>query len=335
MKLLAPAKINLGLAVGNKRADGYHDLETILVPISLYDEIRLRAVRAAGNCRIRLELIPHPDSFRTDVPSGEANICIRAARLLLDATGNRNSVVIGLKKCIPVAAGLGGGSSDAAAVLTGLNRLLGNPLNRYQLSRLALQLGSDVPFFLRPSACVALGRGERLYPVKLPKFSLVLYIPDFPVATAWAYSALDRLRQKEPVRLTAARFSRRIALNRLQAGDYATLGTVLTNDFEAVVFRTHPELLSIKRTMLKAGAAAALLSGSGGCLYALVQPEQLNAVAAALAAKGGRVFQAETLTQLPVLGRRPTGRTQDFGSWKEGSNPSAPAEPASRSHLVS
>ena len=348
MTLRAPAKINLGLAIGKRRPDGYHDLETIFARINLYDEVTLRPLARGISLRARPSGVHHKghQGHKTIVlrvrPSGLAglpedaeNIAVKAARLFFAATGCRPSenlgqstprgdsparksgtvpkqgqspfsrtgtvpgVEITLLKRIPIGAGLGGGSSDAAAVLQGMNRLFGKPLTAEQLNTLGLQLGSDVPFFLTRSACLAGGRGERLRPVRLPKLRLLLHIPSFPVATAWAYRQLDRLRTHRrdaehaekilgsssapsvPLRctvrnaecgaeLTEPRFSPKIAVARLQAGKLEAFGALLHNSFEPVVFNRFPELGRLKALMLDSGAEAALLSGSGSALYAIL-----------------------------------------------------------------
>lgn len=281
IRLKAPAKINLGLLIGARRPDGYHDLETVFVRVNLYDRITLYP--QARGISLKIE--------NADLPGDERNLAYRAARLFLDSAGIRRGVRIELSKRIPVGAGLGGGSSDAAAVLKGMNRLF-RP-NRAELKTLARQLGSDIPFFLTRTPCRATGRGEILTPVTIPKLAIFLHIPGFQVSTAWAYREMDRLRsrrRRSSVGLTQPAFSLKIALARLKAGDYASLNGLLTNSFEEVVFRLHPELGRIKELMLASGADAALLSGSGSALYAIVH-----------GSRGARVRHALERARVPFL----------------------------------
>jgi 4-diphosphocytidyl-2-C-methyl-D-erythritol kinase len=288
----APAKINLGLAVGSRRPDGYHDLQTILVRINLSDEITL--TRKPKGISLMLQP-PTPSLRRFTVPTGKTNIAVEAAALFLKQTGIPGGVQIQLLKRIPVGAGLGGGSSDAAAVLKGMNRLFGRPLTPASLSALALELGSDVPFFLARSSSIASGRGEELKPVSLPKLWLVLYIPSFPVSTAWAYSALDRSRRTG--QLTGVVFSPMIAVARLQADGLAAFGATLHNSFESVVFTRHPELRQVKCRLLASGAVAALLSGSGSTLFALLPADagRRAAVLRRLRRSGVALYRVETI----------------------------------------
>jgi 4-diphosphocytidyl-2-C-methyl-D-erythritol kinase len=285
VKTRAPAKVNLGLVVGLPRPDGFHALETVFCRIGLYDYLTL-VPRPRG---IRLTCaavspLTH-ERLACTLPEGPDNLAWQAARCFLDATGRPGGVSIGLVKQIPIGAGLGGGSSDAAAVLKGMNRLFDRPLAHGDLHKLALQLGSDVPFFLKRSACRATGRGEVLKPVKLPSFHLLLHVPDFPVSTIRAYQELDRLRARKPklkAQLTEQAFCLNIAIARLKAGRLDSLGGLVHNSFEEPVFRLHPELRQVKARFLRAGADMALLSGSGSALFALVRPSRVRHVARAL-----------------------------------------------------
>ena len=285
VRIRAPAKVNLGLVVGLPRADGFHDLTTVFVRIDLCDEIALRTGKSLpADCRLqitdcRLQIAG------SDLPTGKDNLCVKAARCFRQATGIKLPVEIRLKKRIPIGAGLGGGSSDAAAVLKGMNRLFDRPLGSRELHCLALRLGSDVPFFLKRGACRATGRGEVLEPLKLPRFHLFLHVPRFAVNTARAYRELDRLRARRPrlmAQLTEQAFCHKIAIARLKAGRFGSLGGLLHNSFEEPVFRLHPELRQVKARFLKAGADAALLSGSGSALFALARPSRVRPVQRAL-----------------------------------------------------
>src|SRR5436853_4483234 len=179
MQVLAPAKINLSLRVLGKRPDGFHEIETLIAPISLYDKIDV-----AGQNRWIDFVCDDPT-----LSSGEDNLVVRAAKLFFEQTKIKSGASIKLQKKIPHGAGLGGGSSDAAATLLALNDLFETKLSREVLANLAARIGSDVPFFLFESAALCRGRGEIVGPTKLKKkLSILLLKPRFSVATAWAYS---------------------------------------------------------------------------------------------------------------------------------------------------
>jgi 4-diphosphocytidyl-2-C-methyl-D-erythritol kinase len=305
VRLKAPAKINLGLVVGLTRPDGFHDLTTVFVRINLFDEVELRTADCElrtgkslpSDCRLQITDC-RMQNARADLPTGKDNLCVQAALLFQRTTEICQPVDIRLTKRIPLGAGLGGGSSDAAAVLKGMNRLFGKPLGSHQMHALALELGSDVPFFLRRSACVATGRGDVLKPVRLPKLHILLHVPGFPVSTPWAYGELDRLRRQRPrlvAGLTQQAFCLNIAIARLWPGRFGSLADLLHNSFEEPVFRRHPGLRTVKARFLKAGADAALLSGSGSGLFALVRPSRVRQVQHALALRGVSFLSLETM----------------------------------------
>ena len=263
MKIRAPAKINLTLRVVGKRADGYHLLDTIMVPVSLYDEIdiqqRKTARRPAPLAPIEIRC-NHPQ-----VPLGRDNIAYRAVELLMQKTKINRPVCIRIQKKIPIGAGLGGGSTDAAAVLVGLNRMWKLRLSVRQLERLALQLGADVPFFIRAKPARARGIGEKL--TLLPKLRrrwLVLAYPGFPVATAWVYGNL-------PLKLTKVSVNTSIATP-LESLD--TLEKLLVNDLERVAIRRYPEIGRVKTILSLAGAVAVLMSGSGSSVFGVFRSKR-------------------------------------------------------------
>ncbi len=264
MKIRAPAKINLCLRVVGKRADGYHLLDTVMVPVSLYDEIdiqqRTGARRAAPRAPVEIRC-NHPQ-----VPLGRDNVAYRAAELLMQKTKINRPVCIRIRKNIPIGAGLGGGSTDAAAVLVGLNRMWKLRLSVRQLERLALQLGADVPFFIRAKPARARGIGEklRLLP-KLRRRWLVLAYPGFPVATAWVYGNFT-------LKLTKVRVNTSIATP-LESLD--TLEKLLVNDLEQVTIRRYPEIGRVKTKLSLAGAVAVLMSGSGSSVFGVFKSKRL------------------------------------------------------------
>lgn len=252
MKVRAYAKINLGLFVLGKRPDGYHSIETVFRLIDLYDEI---------------EILQNEEGihFSTDSPelsNDSSNLCVRAANLLRDLTGTHTGVDITLTKRIPIGAGLGGGSSDAAAVLKGLTRLWSLDITRDELQTVSATLGSDVPFFFTGMTAFATGRGEILDPFDLAMpYTILLVTPAIHVSTGWAYAQLRPLQGVKRPNL------RRVLEDGI--GDPRQLQNSLVNDFEAPVFKHHPEVATIKATLLSEGAAYASMSGSGSSVFGL------------------------------------------------------------------
>ncbi len=249
MKLRAHAKINIGLHILGKRSDGYHDLETIFHEINMFDEIELEA---------HGQLAMTADSIL--VPVDETNLCLRAAQLLQSELKVEQGALIHLKKNIPVGAGLGGGSSDAAAVLIGLNKLWGLKLKNNKLRKIAAEIGSDVPFFIEGGTAYATGRGEVLqhFDLDVP-FWIVLVTPPRHVSTAWAYQSLKSDRQGKTVDLRNTLTEHLLKPKKL--------ATVVQNDFEETVFEVHPEILRTKETLADSGALFSLMTGSGSSVF--------------------------------------------------------------------
>jgi len=248
LQRFAPAKVNLTLRVLGRRDDGYHDVETVMVPLTLGDVVEVsfggRGVTLVSN---------HPG-----LPRGEENLAVRAAARYLAASGLRRGVRIGLGKAVPVGAGLGGGSSDAAAVLLGLDRLSGNPLGRGALGRLAASLGADVPFFLAGRPALARGIGDILSPLPpMPETWFVLVNPGFEVSAAWAYARLAEALTRRRAQPKVPPFSR----------NWSNLGASLANDLEAVTLPRYPVLQRLKERLIGLGAAGALVSGSGPTVF--------------------------------------------------------------------
>lgn len=267
--VLAPAKVNLILDVVGKRPNGYHDVAMLMVRLSLYD--RVRVVLTAGE-RVVLTC---PG---LELANGEENIAARAARLFLDHIGIAAGVNIAIDKQIPAAAGLGGGSSDAAAVLLALNDLTGAALSRGELQSLGVCLGADVPFFLcGEMAAWATGIGEVLEPWRgLPPCHLVLVNPRFAVSTAAVYQNLGLTHYRHMSKLP--RFPERME----------DLAGLLRNDLEAVTAARHSEIGEIKERLAKAGALGALMSGSGPTVFGIFAgPAEAEAAAGRLAQGSG------------------------------------------------
>jgi 4-diphosphocytidyl-2-C-methyl-D-erythritol kinase len=258
----ARAKVNLRLRIGPRGADGYHAIETIFCRISLRDRVRLRRRERGVELRVRAA---GGDEAPEDVPRGATNLAVRAAHAFFRATGVAGGVEIELEKGIPAAAGLGGGSSDAAAVLLGLARLYDVACPPERWHALGLELGADVPFFLlgEPLA-YATGRGERLAPLPLlpPAPALVLR-PRVPIATAEAYRAFDAWVAREGRRVRPLDAAAPPAFR-----DWAELAPHAENDFEPALFERYPALADAKRRLLETGPLFAVLSGSGAALFA-------------------------------------------------------------------
>jgi 4-diphosphocytidyl-2-C-methyl-D-erythritol kinase len=252
--LQASAKVNLALEVLGKRSDGYHELSTVMHAIDLCD-------------RLTLEAAPEI-SFRSDdpgLPADEGNLVVRAAELLRREAGVDAGARIGLAKRIPVAAGLGGGSSDAAAALLGLNRLWRLRWPRARLVDLAVRLGMDVPFFLGSGPALGTGRGERLEPLASPAgYALVLVNPRVALPTREVYGRVPAGWRSEPT--GTARL-----LEALRTKNAARVAAALTNDLERVVEPILPVIGRIKAALVAAGALAALMSGSGPTVFGLAR----------------------------------------------------------------
>ena len=271
----APAKVNLGLAVHRRRPDGYHDISTLLLKISLVDEVRLTAQPR--------EIVVHCE--HPEVPSDARNLVHRAA-VALQPGALGQGVCLTLQKTIPVAAGLGGGSSDAAATLLGLNMLWQLGLSSTELAAYAARLGADVPFFLLPTvAAMGYGRGDDLEPVACPRtFYLVLVKPPIAVSTAWVYQQLR-------FELTAPPKDTTILKQCLESGDIEGLGAVCFNDLEAVVVRHVPVVQDVKRTLMRLGVYGVCMSGSGPTVYALCPSwDVAHEVASAVRQRGWGVW---------------------------------------------
>ncbi|MBI5588343.1 MAG: 4-(cytidine 5'-diphospho)-2-C-methyl-D-erythritol kinase [Deltaproteobacteria bacterium] len=250
---LSPAKVNLFLKVLSKRPDGYHEIRSLMQPVSLYDEVTIEVVQGDGI---------FVSSDHAGVPGGRDNLAYRAAERLLDAVGVKRKVSISIGKKIPVGAGLGGGSSDAATVLMGLNSLLGCQIDDKRLMGLGAGIGSDVPFFILKGPALASGRGEILKRVKLPRYNYVLVNPGFHVSTAWAYNNLDLTKKTE---------DNILIYSEEHLDSDRNIRDFLYNDLEAVTAVRYPEITAIKRALVEEGAQGSLMSGSGPTVFGVFQ----------------------------------------------------------------
>ena len=255
LRVRSLAKINLDLRVLHKRVDGFHELRTIFQTISLADTIGIEYQHG----RTRIEL-----NSNLNIPG---NLILRAADILMKSTRATGSLRFDLLKRIPLGGGLGGGSSNAAAVLLALPVLLNKHVPFEKLLELAAELGSDVPFFLTGGTAVGIGRGTELYPLPdAPSRPGLLVAPGIHSSTAAVYEALHRQVLPE---VSTDR------INKFQAVAWG-LAPGWTNDFEAVVFRQHPQLKSIKEKLLKLGAWRAMMTGSGSALFGLFPSRELR-----------------------------------------------------------
>lgn len=294
VELLAPAKVNLVLRIVGRRPDGYHLLESLMVPVSWCDRVAIRAIaRRSSPSRISCRVGgPHK------VAGGAGNLAARAARAVLAELGIHADVKIALRKEIPSGAGLGGGSSDAAAVLRGLPTALGGRLTREQLISIALGLGADVPFFLDCRPAWAEGIGEKLRPVSgFPDVNLVVAVPRRRVSTAWAY------RNALPPLCELAARNRRRRPHRVLHASVESLSSLVFNDFEARVEAAVADVGRLKKTLMERGARATVLSGSGSAVVGIFssRPE---------AEEAARRFRpSDTAIAVRTVRRRPSMET--------------------------
>ncbi|WP_280338689.1 4-(cytidine 5'-diphospho)-2-C-methyl-D-erythritol kinase [Nocardia neocaledoniensis] len=289
----APSKVNLHLGVGDLRPDGYHDLTTVFQALSLGDELEL-APSASLTVRVSGE-------GAAEVPTDRTNLVWKAAVRLAHLAGRAPLVEIAIAKGIPVAGGMAGGSADAAAALVGLNELWDLGLGRDELSAVAAELGSDVPFALHGGTALGTGRGERLLPVlSRNTFHWVLALAKDGLSTPSVFRELDRLRAEgDPPRLGDPQQ----LMQALAAGDPHTLAPLLGNDLQAAALSLKPELRRTLRAGVGAGALAGLVSGSGPtCAFLCETEEAAIAVAAELAGAG--VCRSVRTASGPVPGAR-------------------------------
>lgn len=295
-----PAKINLSLGVGPVRDDGFHPLATVYQALDLHDELRATATDD-GVISITVQSEVDPTAEVADVPLDGDNIAVKAARLLAEDSGTELGVELAIRKVIPVAGGLAGGSADAAAALVACNEVWGLGLSKAELEPYAAALGSDVPFLLHGGNAIGGGRGETVSPVLARgSYHWVLAVASHGLSTPAVYAEFDRLNEGRtveepeiPDELLAA----------LRAGDAALLGAALSNDLTDAAVSLRPELRDTLEIGLEAGALGALISGSGPTCLFLVDDETHGLdVAFALAGASGCADVIQT--RGPVAGAR-------------------------------
>ena len=277
--LQSPAKINLCLSVLHKRPDGYHEVEMVMQMVGLYDEVTVALagtgvqVRCDGNAAL----------------SGEGNIAWKTAAAMLSHLRRTEGISITIKKNIPVAAGLGGGSGNAAAVLVAVNHLLHAGLTRAQLAEIGTKIGMDVPFFFFGPTALARGRGEQVTSLPVPAECWVLLVnPGFETSTAWVYKNVN------------LRLTKKVDCTKIARLSVQNIADGLHNDLEAVTAAAHPVIPRIEEALLAQGALGACMSGSGPTVFGLFETEAACRIAGQnLSGHGWRLYPAKTLTASP------------------------------------
>ena len=273
----APAKVNYLLDVIRRRPDGYHDLRMIMQRVNLCDELTITLTDTPG-----ISVLCGKDG----VPDGPGNIAWKAAKSLFELTNGSRGVEIAIIKNIPVAAGLGGGSSDAASVLMGMNKLLELGLSAQRLMEIGVKLGADVPFFIFKRTALAEGIGESLTAMpEMPTAWVLLVNPGVPVSTAWVYNNLQLTNRRELAKLPSLYDS------------VMDICSIFSNDLESVTIPAFPVIADIKDSMLRNGALGAMMSGSGPTVFGLYQDKVTADLARAAITNGTAWFAAvaETL----------------------------------------
>ena len=260
IKLLSPAKVNLTLEILGLRPDGYHDIRSIIQPISLFDEVIINYEEGTG---IELE------TSGIETPSGKENLAWRAADLFLKESGLDHKIKITIKKHIPLGAGLGGGSGNAAAVLIGLNRLT-KALSEKKLSKIAPTIGADVAFFIRLQTAIMEGIGDRISVIRdFPDFHYVILYPNIHTSTEQVYKKWDELNDTGHTLQNSSNQN----YDELAKQFYDKIEPPLQNDLEEAAISIHPEIKSFKEILYSLGLKSVLMSGSGSSVFALFRSE--------------------------------------------------------------
>jgi 4-diphosphocytidyl-2-C-methyl-D-erythritol kinase len=257
----SPCKVNLLLNILGRRPDGFHELETVMHPVSLFDDLSFE----------RKGTKPELTCNEPSLPTNSKNLVYRAAELFLATANIKQGVSIHLEKRIPLAAGLGGGSGNAATALLGLNEMFDQPLNKEQMAELAAGLGSDVPFFLQDKPALATGRGERIQSLDffpaLRGTAFLLVHPGFGISSAWAYQQLHRF----PDAIQGRPGRAQQLVKSLESADLKAAGGQFYNSLEAPALEKYPLLVLFQEFFRESGAAATLMSGSGSTTFAIVE----------------------------------------------------------------
>ena len=283
VKEFARAKINLTLDILKKRADNFHEVEMIMQSLELADEVELEKISGEIKFSMNAEKIIGGEN----IPVDEKNLAYRAVLELEKVCGKKFNVAVNLQKKIPAAAGLAGGSADAAAVLRGMNKLFDLNFNAEKLCEIGANIGSDVPFCVIGGTCLAKGRGEIL--TKLPAmkdFPVVLMKPRGEISTAWAYKTFDELPAEKISRPPTAEI-----IKLLDLGEYEKAFEKFQNVLEPVALKKFPAIERYKEKMLAAGAKFAMMSGSGPTIFALAEDEMTSKkIASSVEGQGLQIF---------------------------------------------
>ncbi len=280
LDLESPAKVNLRIEILKKREDGYHEIETILQKISLHDTLHFSLKKEKG-VTITTD---HPS-----LPAGKNNLVYKAVQSMLKVSGYKGGVHIQIEKRIPIGAGLGGGSSDAATTLKALNQLLKLRVSKRRLMEMGLEIGADVPFFFLEGAAMGSGIGERLKKVELPALWFVLIYPNFEVSTRWAYQNFVLTNQR--IHFNLQKFTK----------TPEGISRILLNHLEEVVSKKYPQIDIMKKILFSAGAMGTLMTGSGPTVFGIF-PEEKSATEAygrieeLVKRRGWTVFRAHSIT---------------------------------------
>jgi 4-diphosphocytidyl-2-C-methyl-D-erythritol kinase len=292
----APAKVNLALSVGAPDEEGFHVLATIFHAVSLVDEVVATAMTAGTGPRIDVE-----GEGAAELPDGDDNLAVRAARAVAERAGIAPDVHLLIRKAIPVAAGLAGGSADAAAALVACDALWSAGLDRTELAELAAQLGSDVPFALLGGTAVGLGRGERLTPaLARGRFEWVFAVADEGLATPSVYAELDRLREE---RVLAEPRVNDAVMSALRSGRAAALGEALCNDLQPAALSLRPAIMRVLEAAEEYGALGSVVCGSGPTV-ALLARDAEHAIDLAVSLTASDVCRTVKRAHGPVPGAR-------------------------------
>ncbi|MDV5120589.1 MAG: 4-(cytidine 5'-diphospho)-2-C-methyl-D-erythritol kinase [Candidatus Scalindua sp.] len=258
ISLKAPAKINLFLEILGKRDDGYHEIETVMQEIDLVDNLQFEEIQEGVKLKCNDK----------NIPSDENNLVCKAANLILNECGIKKGVLISLEKNIPVGAGLGGGSSDAAATLKALNLLWKIGLNDAELMEFAAKLGSDIPFFIKGKTALCSGRGEKITPIEVKsEMNYLVIFPHINISTATIYRNLK-------IDLTKKIIDVSFFLNALKHPKVAGISKLLFNRLEEVIFTTYPDLLDVKKALDHFDFCGLSVSGSGSAFFGLCRDRQ-------------------------------------------------------------
>lgn len=289
LTISANAKINLTLDILGKRDDDYHEVELVLQSIALADTLELTKIDHGIDFHLDTAQVAGADSLPTD----DSNLAVRAALLMKERFNLDSGIFIRLIKRIPIEAGLAGGSTDAAAVIRGINRLFNLRLNTEEMCDLGAEIGSDVPFCIVGGTCLATGRGEKLKRLAdLPSIPLVLIKPRGSIPTAWAYKTYDSDRSSEHP-------DTKQICEAINLSDTKAVTELIFNVLERVAIKKYPAINNIKDKLIEAGAMAAMMSGSGPSIFAITKSnDDSKRIAELFKDSGSQVFVTETVGRL-------------------------------------